>query len=68
MFKTNNFLYFQKQRDPRLNEILYPFYDELRAREIIATYERNPELATQGNLLSCVIYCATLEVNTTLTP
>lgn len=40
----------KKQRDPRLNEILYPFYDELRAREIIATYERNPELATQGLL------------------
>nr|XP_015930054.1 1-phosphatidylinositol 4,5-bisphosphate phosphodiesterase isoform X4 [Parasteatoda tepidariorum] len=40
----------KKQRDPRLNEILYPFYDEMRAREIISTYERNPELATQGLL------------------
>ncbi|CAL1280662.1 unnamed protein product [Larinioides sclopetarius] len=40
----------KKQRDPRLNEILYPFYDELRAKEIINTYERNPELAQQGLL------------------
>ncbi|KAF8792324.1 1-phosphatidylinositol 4 like protein [Argiope bruennichi] len=40
----------KKQRDPRLNEILYPFYDELRAKEIINTYERNPEMAQQGLL------------------
>ncbi|XP_076255702.1 no receptor potential A isoform X1 [Rhynchophorus ferrugineus] len=29
----------EKQRDPRLNEILYPLYDEKRAAEIIRTYE-----------------------------
>ena len=29
----------EKQRDPRLNEILYPLYDEKRAKEIIETYE-----------------------------
>ncbi|XP_030768173.1 1-phosphatidylinositol 4,5-bisphosphate phosphodiesterase isoform X1 [Sitophilus oryzae] len=29
----------EKQRDPRLNEILYPLYDEKRAAEIIHTYE-----------------------------
>ena len=29
----------EKQRDPRLNEILYPHYNERRVREIIATYE-----------------------------
>ncbi|KAG8201635.1 hypothetical protein JTE90_012705 [Oedothorax gibbosus] len=40
----------KKQRDPRLNEILYPFYDEMRAREIIATYERDKELSSQGLL------------------
>ncbi|XP_023234552.1 1-phosphatidylinositol 4,5-bisphosphate phosphodiesterase-like [Centruroides sculpturatus] len=40
----------EKQRDPRLNEILYPFYDEKRAREIINTYEQNPELAKEGKL------------------
>ncbi|KAL0829097.1 hypothetical protein ABMA28_003951 [Loxostege sticticalis] len=33
----------EKQRDPRLNEILYPLYDEKRAAEIITTYEQNEE-------------------------
>ena len=32
-----------KQRDPRLNEILYPLYDPKRVREIIDTYEQNEE-------------------------
>jgi len=31
----------EKQRDPTLNEILYPLYDEKRALEIINDYERN---------------------------
>ncbi|XP_011874152.1 PREDICTED: 1-phosphatidylinositol 4,5-bisphosphate phosphodiesterase-like isoform X1 [Vollenhovia emeryi] len=31
----------EKQRDPTLNEILYPFYDEKRAMEIINDYEQN---------------------------
>ncbi|ERL88606.1 hypothetical protein D910_05991 [Dendroctonus ponderosae] len=34
----------EKQRDPRLNEILYPLYDEKRAIEIIQTYETDEEL------------------------
>ncbi|XP_049875012.1 1-phosphatidylinositol 4,5-bisphosphate phosphodiesterase isoform X2 [Pectinophora gossypiella] len=33
----------EKQRDPRLNEILYPLYDEKRAAEIINTYEQCEE-------------------------
>lgn len=33
----------EKQRDPRLNEILYPLYDEKRALEIIDTYEQDEE-------------------------
>ncbi|KAF2902540.1 hypothetical protein ILUMI_03640 [Ignelater luminosus] len=33
----------EKQRDPRLNEILYPLYDEKRAAEIISTYEQDEE-------------------------
>ncbi|KAL4715784.1 hypothetical protein ACJJTC_006363 [Scirpophaga incertulas] len=33
----------EKQRDPRLNEILYPLYDEKRAAEIITTYEQCEE-------------------------
>lgn len=34
----------EKQRDPRLNEILYPLYDEKRATEIIGTYEQSEEI------------------------
>lgn len=33
----------EKQRDPRLNEILYPLYDDKRAYEIINTYEQSEE-------------------------
>lgn len=33
----------EKQRDPRLNEILYPLYDEKRALEIVGTYEQDEE-------------------------
>ncbi|CAH1960133.1 unnamed protein product [Acanthoscelides obtectus] len=33
----------EKQRDPRLNEILYPLYDEKRAKEIIEDYEQDEE-------------------------
>lgn len=39
-----------RQRDPRLNEILYPFYSEQRAMEIIATYEKDPESAKLGRI------------------
>lgn len=38
----------EKQRDPRLNEILYPHYNQTRVREIIATYETDQELVKQG--------------------
>ena len=49
----NQFINFmnEKQRDPRLNEILYPLYDEKRASEIITTYELNDELK-KSNCLS----------------
>lgn len=36
-----------KQRDPRLNEILYPLYNEKRAAEIIQNYEPNEENKAQ---------------------
>jgi len=42
----------EKQRDPRLNEILYPLYDEKRAAEIISTYEQD-EQARSERELSC---------------
>lgn len=40
----------QHQRDPRLNEILFPFYDPKRAMQIINKYERDPELRKKGTL------------------
>lgn len=40
----------EKQRDPRLNEILYPLYDEKRAAEIINTYEQNEEAKNDSKL------------------
>ncbi|XP_013772515.1 1-phosphatidylinositol 4,5-bisphosphate phosphodiesterase-like [Limulus polyphemus] len=40
----------EKQRDPRLNEILYPLYSEKRVKEIISCYEPDPEKAENGIL------------------
>lgn len=40
----------EKQRDPRLNEILYPLYDEKRAVEIINTYEQSEDARTRKML------------------
>lgn len=37
----------EKQRDPRLNEILYPLYDEKRALEIINTYEQDENIRNE---------------------
>lgn len=37
-----------KQRDPTLNEILCPLYDEKRATEIINDYEKNEEARSQS--------------------
>lgn len=36
------------QRDPRLNEILYPYANTARAREIIGQYEPNKFNAQKG--------------------
>lgn len=43
----------EKQRDPRLNEILYPLYDEKRALEIINTYEQD-EAAREASRCSVI--------------
>ncbi|XP_023245459.1 1-phosphatidylinositol 4,5-bisphosphate phosphodiesterase-like isoform X2 [Copidosoma floridanum] len=40
----------EKQRDPTLNEILYPFYDEKRATEIINDYEKNETVRNQRRM------------------
>lgn len=38
------------QRDPRLNEILYPYANTQRARDIIQEYEPNKFNAQKGQL------------------
>ncbi|XP_067011933.2 1-phosphatidylinositol 4,5-bisphosphate phosphodiesterase [Anabrus simplex] len=40
----------EKQRDPRLNEILYPLYDDKRAAEIISTYEQDEQAREEKKL------------------
>ncbi|XP_033339161.1 1-phosphatidylinositol 4,5-bisphosphate phosphodiesterase isoform X3 [Megalopta genalis] len=40
----------EKQRDPTLNEILYPLYDEKRAIEIIKDYEQNETARNQKTM------------------
>uniref|UniRef100_A0A3Q2YNK3 Phosphoinositide phospholipase C n=1 Tax=Hippocampus comes TaxID=109280 RepID=A0A3Q2YNK3_HIPCM len=42
----------ENQRDPRLNEILFPFYDPKRATQIIEKYERDEELKKKGRMSS----------------
>lgn len=38
------------QRDPRLNEILYPYADTSRARDVIEQYEPNKYMSKKGQL------------------
>ncbi|XP_064623819.1 1-phosphatidylinositol 4,5-bisphosphate phosphodiesterase beta-4-like isoform X4 [Lineus longissimus] len=47
---TNQLIDFfnERQRDPRLNEILFPFCDEKRALQIIDTYEMIEEYKSKG--------------------
>ncbi|XP_053300996.1 1-phosphatidylinositol 4,5-bisphosphate phosphodiesterase beta-4 [Pleuronectes platessa] len=42
----------ENQRDPRLNEILFPFYDHKRAMQIIDKYERDDDLKKKGQMSS----------------
>lgn len=46
----------ENQRDPRLNEILFPFYDPKRATQIIEKYERDADLRKKG-LMSSDGFC-----------
>ncbi|GIX77170.1 1-phosphatidylinositol 4,5-bisphosphate phosphodiesterase classes I and II [Caerostris extrusa] len=39
----------KEQRDPRLNEILYPYANPARARDIIRQYEPNKSMAQKGH-------------------
>ena len=38
----------QRQRDPRLNEILFPFFNEKRVKQIIDTYDTSEENQEKG--------------------
>ncbi|XP_032830155.1 1-phosphatidylinositol 4,5-bisphosphate phosphodiesterase beta-4-like isoform X1 [Petromyzon marinus] len=40
----------EHQRDPRLNEILYPFYDARQAQQLIDVHEPEAQLRDQGRL------------------
>ncbi|KAK2884329.1 hypothetical protein Q8A67_017966 [Cirrhinus molitorella] len=42
----------ENQRDPRLNEILFPFYDAKRVMQIIEKYERDADLKKKGRMSS----------------
>ncbi|XP_051951598.1 1-phosphatidylinositol 4,5-bisphosphate phosphodiesterase beta-4-like isoform X2 [Xyrauchen texanus] len=46
----------ENQRDPRLNEILFPFYDAKRVTQIIEKYERDGDLKKKGHM-SCDGFC-----------
>ena len=38
----------QRQRDPRLNEILFPFYEQKRVKQIIDLYEVREDFQAEG--------------------
>lgn len=40
----------QEQRDPRLNEILFPFFDHDRVQQLIAKYETDESYISQGKM------------------
>ncbi|XP_078261751.1 1-phosphatidylinositol 4,5-bisphosphate phosphodiesterase beta-4 isoform X2 [Rhinoraja longicauda] len=46
----------ENQRDPRLNEILFPFYDNKRAMQILEHYEPDEALRKQASM-SCDGFC-----------
>ncbi|CAD5231893.1 unnamed protein product [Bursaphelenchus xylophilus] len=40
----------EEQRDPRLNEILFPFFDHERVQQLIAKYETDESYISQGKM------------------
>ncbi|KAI6189843.1 Phosphoinositide phospholipase C [Aphelenchoides bicaudatus] len=42
--------YLTQQRDPRLNEILFPFFDNDRVQQLIAKYETDESYVAQGKM------------------
>lgn len=45
----------REQRDPRLNEILYPYANPDRARDLIKQYEPNKSNVQKGEYLVIII-------------
>lgn len=41
-----------EQRDPRLNEILYPYFSQKQALDLIHQYETKPSMSAKGNYQS----------------
>jgi phosphatidylinositol phospholipase C beta len=39
-----------EQRDPRLNEILFPFFDQERVQQLIAKHETDESYISQGKM------------------
>ena len=52
-----------KQRDPRLNEILFPPYSEKRCMEIINKYEPIEENKKNSKFSVIFKHCASLELS-----
>ena len=45
-----------RQRDPRLNEIIYPYYNETMSQNIINTYEPNKDFSQKGEFVVFYVY------------
>lgn len=56
----------KEQRDPRLNEILYPYANPARARDIIKQYEPNKSLAQKGKHKINIFFITFLSLNISL--
>lgn len=50
VYQLVNFLN-QEQRDPRLNEILYPYYNKEKAISLIQKYEKSKDNLVRGTQL-----------------
>ena len=50
VYQLVNFLN-QEQRDPRLNEILYPYYNKEKALSLIRKYEKSKDNLLRGTQL-----------------
>ena len=54
-----------EQRDPRLNEILYPYFTQKQSIDLINMYETKPQMAAKGTVHSshiCPPFVCTVRV------